>query len=115
MHCVSSYPVKIENANLLCIPKLKERYKCNVGYSGHELDPLITHSAAAQGISSLEKHITLDKSMYGSDQSISIDIQEFKELIITVNKIEKMLGSPTKIVHDYELKSFKQLKYQAPA
>ena len=71
MHCVSTYPMKDETANLNVINSLK-KFKCNVGYSGHE-SGLAISIASAFGISSLERHITLDRTMYGSDQSASIE------------------------------------------
>ena len=64
MHCVSAYPMKPEDANLETIKTLKEKFKCNVGYSGHESGLAVSY-AASYGISSLERHVTLDRSMYG--------------------------------------------------
>ena len=69
MHCVSTYPMKDSDANLNTITTLREKFKCNVGYSGHEVGTGISTAASALNISSLERHITLDRSMYGSDQS----------------------------------------------
>ena len=69
MHCVSTYPMKPEDANLLTIPQLKKMFNCNVGYSGHENGVSVSLAASMLGISSLERHITLDRTMYGSDQS----------------------------------------------
>ena len=71
MHCISTYPMKDEDANLNGIKTLREKYNCNVGFSGHESGLAISYAAAALGITSLERHITLDRSMYGSDQSAS--------------------------------------------
>ncbi len=68
MHCVSTYPMTDEDANLNRIKTLRERYGCDVGYSGHEVGLAVSYAAAALGITSLERHITLDRSMYGSDQ-----------------------------------------------
>ena len=73
MHTVSTYPMKDEDANLRMIQTLKKRYNVPVGYSGHEPGLAISYAAAALGISSLERHITLDRSMCGSDQSASIE------------------------------------------
>ena len=72
MHTNSTYPMKDEEANLLAIPFLKERYKCNIGYSGHEVGLQISLAAVALGITSLERHITLDRALYGSDQAASV-------------------------------------------
>ena len=73
MHCVSTYPMEPEMANLETINALKEKYKCNVGYSGHENGVIVSIAALFQGITSLERHITLDRAMYGSDQSASLE------------------------------------------
>ena len=80
MHCNSSYPTEDKNANLSCIKTLKEKYKCKVGYSGHE-NSLISVSvmAVALGATSIERHITLDRTMYGSDQAASIESKNLKE------------------------------------
>tara|TARA_B100001250_G_scaffold360657_1_gene338263 strand:- start:8972 stop:9811 length:840 start_codon:yes stop_codon:yes gene_type:complete len=93
MHCISTYPMLNEDANLNCINTLKEKYDCNVGYSGHESGGLaVSYAAAGIGISSLERHITLDRSMYGSDQSASIEPTGFKMLIGGIREIEKAKG-----------------------
>ena len=92
MHTVSTYPLKTENANLKMIETLKNKYKCSVGYSGHESGLAISYAAAALGISSLERHITLDRAMYGSDQSASIEGSGLRQLVGAVRKIEKALG-----------------------
>ena len=94
MHCVSAYPMKTEDANLVTIKALKEEFNCRVGYSGHEPGLAISFGAAALGISSLERHITLDRSMYGSDQSASIEKNGLVQLVGTVRKIESALGKP---------------------
>jgi len=96
MHAVSTYPMKDENANLKMIHTLREKYKCDVGYSGHEVGLAVSYAAAALGISSLERHITLDRSMYGSDQSASVEPSGFKNLVGAVRKIELALGDGVK-------------------
>lgn len=93
MHCVSTYPMIDEDANLNRIISLRNRYKCDVGYSGHEVGLAVSYAAAALGITSLERHITLDRSMYGSDQSASVEPAGFKMLVGAVRKIELALGS----------------------
>lgn len=87
MHCVSTYPMKPEDANLKTILALKEMFKCKVGYSGHESGTVVSMAATFFGISSLERHITLDRAMYGSDQAASL---EFKGMINLVESLEKM-------------------------
>ena len=93
MHCVSTYPMKVEDANLETINDLKKKYNCNVGYSGHESGLAVSYAASMFGISSLERHITLDRSMYGSDQSASIEKRGMVELISTINKMIKSIGT----------------------
>lgn len=73
MHCVSTYPMKPKDANLLTINALKNKYNCNVGYSGHENGIAVSLAAFSMEISSLERHITLDRAMYGSDQAASLE------------------------------------------
>ncbi len=88
MHCVSTYPMKAKDANLVTIQKLREIFNCNVGYSGHENGVVVSLAALMMNISSLERHITLDRTMYGSDQSASI---EKKGMVNLVESIDKML------------------------
>ena len=103
MHTISTYPMKDENANLNMINTLRDKYKCNVGYSGHEVGLAVSNAASALGISSLERHITLDRSMYGSDQSASVEPSGFKQLIGAVRKIEVAMGDGVKKVIKEEI------------
>jgi len=96
MHTVSTYPMKDEDANLKMIETLREKFGCNVGYSGHEVGLAVSYAATALGISSLERHITLDRSMYGSDQSASVEPLGFRNLIGAVRKIEVAMGDGIK-------------------
>ena len=102
MHTVSTYPMKDENANLNMINTLRDKFKCDIGYSGHEVGLAISYAAAALGISSLERHITLDRSMYGSDQSASIEPIGIRSLVGAVRKIEKAMGDGIKRVMEEE-------------
>ncbi len=110
MHCVATYPMKDEDANLNCIPMLRERYKCDVGYSGHETGLAISYAAAAFGISSLERHITLDRAMYGSDQSASVEPIGIMQLVGGVRKIERVLGNGKKTIIEAEIPIAKKLR-----
>lgn len=92
MHCISTYPMPDEKANLNCIKTLRERFECDVGYSGHESGVAISCAAAAMGITSLERHITLDHTMYGSDQAASLEPNGLKQLVGSVRKIEVAMG-----------------------
>ncbi|WP_115118591.1 N-acetylneuraminate synthase family protein [Synechococcus sp. UW105] len=103
MHTVSTYPMRDEDANLRMIHTLRERYQCNVGYSGHEVGLAVSYAASAMGITSLERHITLDRAMYGSDQSASIEPSGLTQLVGAVRKIEKAMGDGKKRVIDAEV------------
>ena len=92
MHCVSTYPMKVEDANLLTINALKEKFKCEVGYSGHENGVAVSLAAFMLGISSLERHITNDRTMYGSDQAASLEPKGMKNLTDSINKMFVALG-----------------------
>lgn len=92
MHCVSTYPCKPEDVNLNVIDSLKKKYNCKVGYSGHENGIIISLAAFVKGISSLERHITLDRSMYGSDQSASLELRGIRELMTGIEKIKLSMG-----------------------
>jgi len=93
MHCVSVYPMEDEEANLNCIKNLRERYHCDVGYSGHEVGLAVSYAAAALGITSLERHITLARAMYGSDQAASLEPSGLRMLVGGIRKIEKAMGN----------------------
>ena len=95
MHCISTYPMKDEDANLATITQLKKEYDCNVGYSGHENGVIVSLAAVMLGITSLERHITLDRTMYGSDQSASLELAGMKNLISSIDKILLSLGKPS--------------------
>jgi N-acetylneuraminate synthase len=102
MHTISTYPMNEKNANLNMIKTLREKFNCNVGYSGHEVGLAISHAAAALDITSLERHITLDRSMYGSDQSASVEPAGFRQLVGAVRKIELAMGDGIKKVIEAE-------------
>jgi N-acetylneuraminate synthase len=102
MHTVSTYPMRDEDANLKMIKTLKEKYDCNVGYSGHEVGLAVSYAAAALEISSLERHITLNRAMYGSDQSASIEPQGVRQLVGAVRKIEVAMGDGVKRTYEAE-------------
>jgi len=102
MHTVSTYPMKDEDANLNMINTLRDRYQCDVGYSGHEVGLAVSYAAAALNITSLERHITLDRAMYGSDQSASVEQGGFQNLVAAVRKIEKAMGDGVKRTYEAE-------------
>jgi len=96
MHTISTYPMRDEDANLNMIHSLREKFNCDVGYSGHEVGLAVSYAAAALEITSLERHITLDRAMYGSDQSASIEPNGLRQLVGAVRKIEKAKGDGKK-------------------
>ncbi len=92
MHCVSTYPMDDEDANLNAIKTLRERYGVKAGYSGHETGLAVSYAAVALGITSLERHITMDRASYGSDQAASLEPAGLRQLVGAVRKIEKAMG-----------------------
>jgi len=110
MHTVSTYPMKDEDANLNMIKTLREKFDCNVGYSGHEVGLAVSYAAAALNITSLERHITLDRSMYGSDQSASVEPLGFKQLVGAIRKIEVAMGDGIKKIIKAEAPIAKNLR-----
>lgn len=114
MHCVSTYPMKDEDANLRRILTLRDRHKCDVGYSGHEVGLAVAYGAAALGITSLERHITLNRAMYGSDQAASIEPAGFKLMVGTIRKIEAAMGDGETRVSPEERSIAKKLRGHIP-
>ena len=111
MHCNSTYPMKDEDANLKCIETLRNRYKCKVGYSGHESSLLkVSVAAATLGATSIERHITLDRAMYGSDQAASISAEVLKNFVESIKIVKKIMGNGTKIIKDSELQARKKVR-----
>lgn len=110
MHCNSTYPMKSEDANLSIINKLKERYNCKVGYSGHEIGTLVSICAVTLGATSIERHITLDRTMYGSDQSASVEPYELCKLVKDIKEVERILGDGEKVLSQAEIEVRKKLR-----
>jgi len=110
MHCVSTYPMDENDANLKAINVLRNKYNCNVGYSGHETGLAISYAAAALGVTSLERHITLDRAMYGSDQSASVEPVGFRMLVGAVRIIENAMGDGSLGYLDKEIPIAKNLR-----
>jgi len=110
MHTVSTYPMNVEDANLRLIHTLAERFNCDVGYSGHEAGLAVSYAAAALGITSLERHITLSRAMYGSDQAASIEPSGLRMLIGVIRKIEMAMGDGVKRFSEEELKIANKLR-----
>ena len=111
MHCNSTYPMKEVDANLLCIKTLRDRYKCKVGYSGHESSLIkVCVTAIALGATSIERHITLDRTMYGSDQAASIEAHSLKSFTETLRRIPSIIGDGEKKITETEIPIRKKLR-----
>lgn len=112
MHCISAYPFDNENANLNMIKILKDRYQCKVGYSGHEKGgKLVSLASVCLGATSLERHISLDRTMYGSDQSASITLATLDDLVKEVRILEKAIGGDNeKKILEMEIAVAKKLR-----
>ena len=110
-HSVSTYPMKEQDANLKCIQTLKKEFGCNVGYSGHESSGyLISVIAVTLGATSIERHLTLDRAMYGSDQSASLEVHGLIRLVKDIRLIESILGDGVKRVLESEIPIIKKLR-----
>ena len=111
MHSHSAYPMNPEEANLKLISVLKNKFKCKVGYSGHETGSyLICVTAALLGATSIERHITLDRTMYGSDQAASLEPGGLFRLVRDLREIEKILGDGKKRIWNSELPAKEKLR-----
>jgi len=115
MHCNSSYPMADADANLLCIPMLRTRYGCDVGYSGHESSLVkVCAAAVALGASSIERHITLDRAMYGSDQAASIEVSALRGFAQALRAVNAALGDGRKTVRPEEQVARDKLRQCVP-
>lgn len=110
MHCNSTYPMLNEDANLKMIRVLADVYKCKVGYSGHEEGTLVSTCAVAVGATSVERHITMDRDMYGSDQKASIEPYELCKLVKDIRETEKIVGTGEKVLSEAEAAVKKKLR-----
>ena len=102
LHCNSSYPAPIEDLNLNCIKTLKDRYGCEVGYSGHEFGLTTTIASICMGATLIERHITLDRTMWGTDQMCSVEPQGLIKLVRGVRELELAMGNGNKVVTEKE-------------
>lgn len=109
-HSTSTYPCPPEELNLRMIQTLQSRYDCPIGYSGHEVGLQTTYAAALLGASYVERHITLDRAMWGSDQAASVEPHGMKRLIRDIRVIERALGDGVKQVYQSEMKARNRLR-----
>ena len=113
MHSNSSYPMKPDEANLQCIKTLKEKFNCNVGYSGHETSGYnISLAAAVLGATSIERHITMARAMYGSDQAASLEPLGLVRLVRDIRMLDLIMGDGVKKVYPSEIPVMKKLREQ---
>jgi N-acetylneuraminate synthase len=103
LHCNSSYPAKNTELNLRVINTLENRYHCPVGYSGHEVGLQTSLAAVVLGACVIERHITLDRAMWGTDQAASLEPQGLQRLVRDIRVIEDSLGDGVKRVYDSEV------------
>ena len=110
-HSTSAYPCGVEELNLRMIQTLKERFPgVPVGYSGHEVGLAPTWAAVSLGACFIERHITLDRAMWGSDQAASVEVIGMHQLVRNIRDIEKSLGDGIKCVYPSELSALKKLR-----
>jgi N-acetylneuraminate synthase len=103
MHCNSTYPMKEHDANLSRLPMLRDRYQCDVGYSGHEVSLIkVCIAAVVLGATSIERHVTLDRTMYGSDQAASVEVSALPNFVEVMRATTEMLGTADKFVAETE-------------
>tara|TARA_B110001454_G_scaffold212836_1_gene230136 strand:- start:1263 stop:2120 length:858 start_codon:yes stop_codon:yes gene_type:complete len=102
LHCNSTYPAPVDELNLSCIKTLKDRYKCQVGYSGHEYGLTTTIASLCFGATIIERHITLDKSMWGTDHMASVEPHGLIKLVRGIRELESAIGDGKKVVTDSE-------------
>ena len=110
MHCTSTYPSKIEELNLTGIKTLREKYSVPIGYSGHEVGLYTTFAAVVLGACIVERHITLDRSMWGSDQSASVEPQGLKRLVADIKTWELAKGDGCIRIYESEIPIMKKLR-----
>ena len=111
MHCVSTYPCPEEKLNLNMIVTLKNKFKCNIGYSGHETTVSPTVLAYSLGAEYIERHITLDRSMWGTDQAASLSKDGMLNLVRILKKAPSIMGNGDKVISYQERKMLKKFKY----
>ena len=110
MHCNSTYPMPIEEANLRTMDTLRKQFTCDVGYSGHETGIAVSLAAVAMGATSVERHITIDRSMYGSDQAASLELVGLSRLVKDIRAITIARGDGIKRVTETEKDALKKLR-----
>jgi N-acetylneuraminate synthase len=109
-HCTSTYACKSEELNLKMIQTLAAEFDCPIGYSGHELGVITSVVAAAMGGSFIERHITLDRGMWGSDQSCSLEPWDLQKMVQEIREAEKAFGDGVKRIYESERTAMTRLR-----
>ena len=109
-HCTSTYPTQNNEINLRVIPVLKEKFDCPIGYSGHEKGIVPSTIAVVMGACAVERHITLDRTMWGSDQAASLEPEGLRKLVRDIRNINDFMGDGIKKVYESELPIKKKLR-----
>ena len=110
LHCTSTYPCDNAELNLRCIPALRDRYGCPVGYSGHEKGIATTIAAVVLGASIVERHLTLDRTSWGSDHAASLEPHGFARMVRDIRAVESAMGDGVKRVYDSERPALEKLR-----
>ena len=110
LHTTSTYPSEVTELNLRAIPRMSERYGIPIGYSGHEVGLYTTLAAVVLGACMLERHITLDRAMWGSDQAASVEPQGFARLVKDIRAVAAALGDGVKKVYPSEVPIMQKLR-----
>lgn len=114
-HATSTYPCPPEELNLKMMQTLREEFMCPIGYSGHEVGLPTSVAAVALGACYVERHITLDRSMWGSDQSASVEPDGFRRLVHYIRTVETAMGDGVKQVYQSEIPVMERLRQAVPA
>jgi N-acetylneuraminate synthase len=109
-HSTSAYPCPPEELNLRMLETLKRTFDCPIGYSGHEVGLITTVVAVSMGACMVERHYTLDRAMWGSDQAASVEPEGFQRLVKYIRVTESALGDGVKRVYDSELAGLRKLR-----
>ena len=109
-HCTSTYPSNAEETNLRAIATFKEIFDCPIGYSGHERGVTPSVLAVAMGANSVERHITVDRTNWGSDQAASLEMAGLSHMVRDIRQVPDLLGDGKKVVYPRELPIIDKLR-----
>lgn len=109
-HCTSTYPTQANEINLNVIKSLKEKYSCPIGFSGHERGILPTIMSVVLGANAIERHITTDRTLWGSDQAASLEFDGINRIVRDVRQIKTILGDGKKVVYESEKPIIQKLR-----